>query len=456
MHAECAQKSEIVLGSLLVVRSAFLPKTILACFPPRCRSIRLSIFSSLAAILSLFCMAAPADLGAAEFRVQPGVMLSEEYNDNIYLTPENQTDDYITTASPSLRLFYNAPFWDWDVNYRYLYRYYAITVDNTDGSHKTDTSHTLSLVNRNRIVRDALFLDVRDDYTRVSLDVTRDFTQESNVVNQSDRNMLIVNPHVVLRPTSQMTVTTGYTYQDTWYEDTAAINSTDHIGSIDMTQELSPRSSLIAGYKYTDDENDIGWYTRHDVYLGQHYDYADSSRLAGRIGNSWFDFAWTTPASQIFWDLSFTHRYRTMTIVYDTGLRLLPDPMRVLRREDRYVATVRRDVERTSLMLSGGMRQYRDVETKHLETTSYRVEGSVGHAITTSSKIMLNAAVERLVDERIQQETDRYLTGARYEYALRDNLTFALDYRWSNVYSAEVYSVNYYNNRYAVELRMTF
>jgi hypothetical protein len=407
-------------------------------------------------ILSLMSMGVAWNGEASEFRAQTGILLSEEYNDNIYLTPENGTDDYITTASPSLRLLYNAPFWDWDVNYRYMYRYYAITVDDVDGSHKTDKSHALSLVNRNRLVKDVFFLDVRDDYSRVSLDVTRDFTQESNVVNQSDRNVLAVNPHIVIRPTSQMTVTTGYTYQDTWYKDQTAIDTTDHIGSIDMTQELSPRSSLVAGYKYTDDENDNGTYTRSDVYVGQHYDYADGSRLTGRIGNSWFDFNSTVETSQVFWDLNFTHRYRTMTIIYDTGLRLIPDPLRLLRREDRYVATIRRDVERTSLMISGGMRQYRDAETKHLENTSYRLDGSVGHAMTTSSTIMLNASVERLVDERIEQDIDRYLTGARYEYAFRDNLTLALDYRWTNVYSAEVYAVNYYNNRYTVELRKTF
>ncbi|HEY6012123.1 MAG TPA: TIGR03016 family PEP-CTERM system-associated outer membrane protein [Nitrospirota bacterium] len=413
-------------------------------------------FRWLVVILSALYCVAPQNLGASEFRAQTALTVSEEYNDNIYLTPDNMIDDYITTVSPAFHLLYNAPFWDWDVNYRYLYRYYADTIEGADSTHKTDKSHTLSLINRNRIVRDFLFLDIRDTYTRVSLDVTRDFTQESNVVNQSDQNVFSVNPHFVLRPTSQMTVTTGYTYQNTWYKDPTAIDSTDNIGAIDLTQELSTRSSLIAGYKYTDDVNDINGYRRNDVYLGQYYDYADNSRLTGRIGNSWFDFEKTIPTSQLFWDVNFTHRYRTMTIIYDTGLRIIPDPRRVVRREDRYVVSIRRDVERTSLMVSGGMRQYRDVETKHLENTSYRLDGSVSHSMTTASKIILNGSVERLVDERIDDHINRYLTGARYEYAFRDNLTFALDYRWTNVYSPDVYAVNYYNNRYTVELRKSF
>ena len=404
----------------------------------------------LALILGAAWLIDPGDVGASEFRVQPGLVLSEEYNDNVYLTPENGTDDYITTISPSLHLLYNAPFWDWDVDYKYLYRYYADTVENTN------SSHTLNLTNKNRIIKDMLFLDMRDNYTRVSLDVTRDYTQESNVVNQSDRNVFTVNPHLVMRPTSQMNVTAGYSYVNTWYKDQTAVDSTAHIGTIDMTQDLSPRSSLVAGFKYTDEQNDIGGYTRSDVHIGQHYEYADNSKITGSIGNSWFDFERTARASQMYWDLNFTHRYRTMTIEYDTGLRVIPDPVRGLRREDRYVATIKRDVERTSLLISGGMREYRDAESKHLESTSYRLNGSVSHATTTSSKIKLELTAERLVNNRTGADIDRYLTGARYEYVSKENLTLAFDYRWTNVYSPDVYAVNYYNNRYTVELRKSF
>jgi hypothetical protein len=145
-----------------------------------------------------------------------------------------------------------------------------------------------------------------------------------------------------------------------------------------------------------------------------------------------------------------------MSIVYDTGLRVIPDPLRGLRREDRYVATIKRDAERTNLLISGGVREYRDAEFKHLESTSYRLDGAIGHAITTASKIMLNASIERLKDNRTGADIDRYLTGARYEYVSKENLTLAFDYRWTNVYSPDVYAVNYYNNRYTVELRKSF
>ena len=401
-------------------------------------------------ILSAAWLAAPDDVEGSEFRFQPTLVLSEEYNDNVFLTPENGIDDYITTVSPSLHLLYNAPFWDWDVDYKYLYRYYADTAD------KTDSSHTLSLANRNRIIKDVLFLNVRDDYTRVSLDVTRDYTQESNVVNQSDRNIVTVNPYFVLRPTSQMTVTAGYSYLSTWYRDPAAVDSTDHIGAVDLTQDLSPRSSVIAGFKYTYDENNLGGYTRDDVYLGQHYEYADNSMITATIGNSWFDFERTARATQVFWDVVVTHRYPTVTISYETGLRNIPDPLRGLRREDRYVVTIRRDVERTSLLISGGIREYRDAEFKHLENTSYRLNGAVSHAVTTTSKILLDLTTERLVDNRTGADIDRYLTGVRYEYVSMENLTLALDYRYTNVYSPDVYAVNYFNNRFTVELRKVF
>ncbi len=46
--------------------------------------------------------------------------------------------------------------------------------------------------------------------------------------------------------------------------------------------------------------------------------------------------------------------------------------------------------------------------------------------------------------------------GARFEHLFTENLTLALDYRYTNVYSPDVYVYNYFNNRFSVELRKVF
>jgi hypothetical protein len=407
-----------------------------------------ALISIAAVILGALSISAPAD--GSEFRIQPSILLSEEYNDNVLLTTQNRSDDYITRAAPSLSVVYLAPRWDWKMDYAFNYQYYSKrTIDN-------QSTHTLNLSNTNRIAADVLFLVVQDQYSRVSLDIMRDYTQESNFVNQSDRNLLTVNPYLLLRPLSQMTVTTGYIYTDTWYKDPLAIGRTDHIGYADIWQTISPRSALLAGIKHTLDITTIENYTQDDLYLGLNYEFAENSSVMLKVGNSWFDSESTGRSSQAFWDATLSRRYPKVTVTYETGLRFVTDPLGIRRREDRYLATVRKDVERSSIAVSGGLLEYREAIHNNLENTIYRLTGSISHALSIKSKIMIDLTAERLKDYLLGVSTDRYLTGARFEHLAMENLTLALDYRYTNVYSPDVYSLNYYNNRVTVELRKVF
>ena len=401
-------------------------------------------------LLSALSMMAPDHVAGAEFRLQPAIALSEEYNDNIFLVPEKMEYDYITRIAPSINIKYKGPFWDWDVDYVYDYLRYArhhISQDQT---------HTLNLANHTRIIDEYIFLDIRDNYARVSLDPARDYTQESTFVNQTDRNTLTVNPYFIIRPTSQMTVTTGYAYSNIWYKDPTAIDQAEHIVYTGLRQDLSRRSIMTAGIRHMQNKNSDQDYTQDDVYLGQTYEYVENSTLAVAVGNSWFDRKDAEKTSQVYWDANFTHRYSTMTVTYETGLRFIPDPNEILRREDRYLASITKAVERTSLTVSGGLKEYRNIINKHLENSSYGVNGKMSHAITTKSTIILNLGAERLKDYQVYTKVDRYLTGVRFEHLAAETLTVALDYRYSNVYSPDVYTDNYYNNRLSIEIRKVF
>jgi uncharacterized protein (PEP-CTERM system associated) len=223
---------------------------------------RCAIISIAAIILGALPILVPLDVEGSEVRITPGIILSEEYNDNVFLATKNRSDDYITGIAPSLSLFYSAPNWDLDAAYNYNYRVFA------KKTIRNESYQSLNLTNKNRIISGFFFLDVKDQYQRVSLDVIRDYTQESNFVNQTDMNQLIINPYFVLKPSSRMTVTTGYIYMDTWYKDPLAIKRKDHIGYADVTQDISLRSAIVAGVRYTSDINTVEGYTQNDLYLG--------------------------------------------------------------------------------------------------------------------------------------------------------------------------------------------
>ncbi len=377
-------------------------------------------------------------------------MVSEEYNDNVFLTPLDRVFDYITRVSPAAHFYSKAPLWDWDVAYTYDYRYFARTYP------IHNDTHTVGLTNLTRIVKDFFFLALRDDYTRVSLDATRDFAAQSSFVNQTDRNIGSVNPYFVLHPGARTTVNVGYLYQNVWYKDPTAIDKADQIGYAEMVHEITSKLSTTIGFRYTQDKNAVQNYRKSDASAGMNYEYIEGSSLYGTIGNSWMEFENAGRETQPFWDVGFNHKLPKFSFSFEAGLRYVEDPQRTLRRQDQYTATIKREIERTAYSVSASLLEYRNAQTKHLEDTSYSVGGNITHKITTKSKVSLDLTYQQLVDNVNKMYTESYLWGGRYEYLLLENLTLALEYRYTNSYSPYFFNNDYDNNRIIVEVKKVF
>ncbi len=387
---------------------------------------------------------------AAEFTLRPGITVSEEYNDNIFLTPTDRVTDYVTRAMPSVNLHYGTELWNWDVNYAYDYRYYA------RGNREDDTTQSADVRNRTELLKNTFFIEMRDQHSRVSLDVTRDFTNESQFVNQSDRNVFTLNPYLVLKSGSPSTAMLGYQYINTWYKDPVAIDTVDNIGYAEVATPLSSRATFTTGARFTRQESDVLIFDKTDVYAGPQYTYARNSSVRFTAGKSWFDFGEGRHAAQVFWSAGITHQFSTITASFETGLSFIPDPLRVLRREDRYVATLRKQTERTSLTLTGAVTDYRDPETKHLENTTYRIGGTMSYALTPRSSISLDLAQERRKEYQTYTYQDLLFSGVRLEHRAAERLTLALQYRYTDSYAPDIFEVNYYNNRALFEITMIF
>lgn len=395
---------------------------------------------------------------SAEYRIQPSILVSEEYNDNVYLTPQNRIYDYITRVIPSVNFSYKAPLWDWNVAYAYDYYYFARIYP----SH-TDT-HTANLTGLTRIVKDFFFLALSDTYKRTSLDVTRDFTKQSLFVNQTDQNIGSINPYFVVPFGARTTANVGYIYRNIWYKDPNAFKKADHIGYVEMVHEITSKLSTTVGLRYDDatvyphiqDTTQIQDYRRSDATVGMKYEYTEGSSLYGTIGNSWFDFEAAGKESQVFWSAGFNHKFPKFSFSFETGLSYIEDPLLIIRREDRYVATISRAVERTTYSVLGGLLEYRDARTKHLQQTSYTLGGTFSHALSTKSKILIDLSYQRLEDNVFNTYTGIYLSGGRYEYQMLESLLLALEYRYTNSYSPDIFGNKYTNNRLIAELKKTF
>lgn len=423
----------------------------------RTRSLKIIIASSYCVIV-WFLMGQvvlftvwPDDAGAANLTVLPSLTVSEEYNDNVFLTRYNKLDDYITRAIPVFSIDYKAPLWNWHLDLAYDYRYYA------KGTKTGDSTYGINLLNHTELIRNFFFLDVSDMYSRTSLSTSRDFTQQSLFVNQTDQNTFTVNPYFMIKSESRFTPILGYKYVNTWYKESSAISTVDNIGYAEMITDLSSKMTFTTGARYTQDVNKVQNYDRADVYAGPRYRYTEDSYVYGLIGESFFIFQFQNGTTKhLIWDAGITHHYSTMTVEFHTKSDYIRDPETILRREDSYVASLTKVTPRTSLGVSAGLYEYRDAQTNHLQNTNYILTGTLNHALSPTLKLLLSESIERLDDNVLDTTTALWLSGVSLEHQLTEHLTLTLDYRYTNSYSHDNYVDNYVNNRFIVGLTERF
>jgi hypothetical protein len=397
---------------------------------------------------------------AAEYRIQPGILIGEEYNDNVFLSPDNEVDDFITRVVPSVHFVYIAPVWEWDVAYALDFRYYA------ERSKTDDSTHSLRLTNHTSIIREFFFIDVTDDYKRVSLDTSRDFTAESLFLNQTDTNHLNVTPYLRYNLSSHTSATTGYRYRNLWYEEPQAIDRTEQSVYADLSNELSLRTVVNAGIRYLRTETDLISYNRTEVFAGPRHEYAEGSTVWVIIGVSRLIRTRKTAPLQALWDVGIVHQFVTYTVSFNTALAYIDDPgsftdparRRIQRREDRYVATLRKETERFALGATMGRWEYRNMLTQHLENTRNGIGGSLSYEITPTLRGTYALTIDRYDDNRMRTYSMLYNNTARLEYTFPADTLLALEYRFAHGYAPDPvnYYKNYDNNRVVVELRKRF
>lgn len=389
---------------------------------------------------------------AAELAVEPGLTLSEEYNDNVFLAPQNPKTDYITRILPSIHMVYTAPIWEWDFAYAYDLRYYA------NRTRTNDSTHFLALTNHTGKIRDFLYLDVKDVYRRVSLDTTRDYTEQSLFFNQTDVNEFSLSPYARFKLSSHTTGTAGYQYRNLWYRERGSVDKDEHTVFGEFVNELSLRTSITAGARLARVDSDLLTYNKADVYAGPRFEYTDGSFLWVRLGSTWLDSNQRESTTQGYWDAGIQHRFRTYTLSFLAALVYIDDPRRVQRREDRYAALFQKETERTAITAQAARSEYRDIFNKHLETTSHSIGGTVGYRFTEALRTTYRLHIQRDEDNRMRTYSMLYLNALRGEYLFPANTTIALEYRFQHGYSPDAvnYELNHDNNRAVLEIRKLF
>lgn len=387
----------------------------------------------------------------AEFKIRPTLTVSQEYTDNVFESSLNRKTDYITRAQPGLALKYSAPLWDWDLGYAFDYRYYA------RGSRSDDTTHNINGKGLVKLIDEVLFLELSDVYRRVSLDVTRDTTNESLRNNQSDQNIGIVSPYLVLHPTAQLTLKTGYRYSNTWYKDSTAISKQDHIGFINSSYELTPKFFLTGDYTFTREIPERGSnFYRHEAYLGPRYEYADKSFIFAQGGIIASDYDTGSHAFNASWNAGITHTFDTMVANFSTGTKYSDDPLGATTLESFYRASLTKNLQRGSVTLQGSYTEFSDADTDKMKNKRYSGGFSSSYEIVQNLRGTLGLTYENYRDQLLNGTTEKYFVDCGLKYDFGKDLIVGLNYKYIDYSSEEIATDNYRVNRAILEVSKVF
>lgn len=411
---------------------------------------------------------AASRIEAAETEITPAVAIGEEYTDNLFLEPAMEVPEYIYHVIPSISARYLAPVWEWKAAYSYDARYYAKTRYDDKGT------NNLALTSVTRIVPDQLFLQVRDDAGRISISPVRNFAVDSPLKNQTDFNTFEANPYAAFNLTSRTTLTTGYRYRNVTYEDPAAIDHSVQIVYGDISVKLSGRTDLNASLsndwtatRLTDQNTSLStgqtatlWHkrTRTNSLFGSRYEYGEQSFLWGRVGISLATYDEDRRETHPTWDAGIIHRMNSTTLSVETGRSWIEDPYLAERREDRYLATLRTETERTSAGMSIAVREY-GLDRKTIDERKYSLSADLAHFLTTRLQARFGMALDRYKSySTYAPDANARVRHAdvRLEHHASDSVTVALDYRYTDSDSPDPFGETYEVNRVLLEVKKIF
>ncbi|MDA8087084.1 MAG: TIGR03016 family PEP-CTERM system-associated outer membrane protein [Nitrospiraceae bacterium] len=386
----------------------------------------------------------------AQFSAKSSLSVDEEYNDNVYLTEKDRTTDYITRVLPSLSFGYKAPLWNWDLAYTMDYRHYL------NGSVGDNFANDLSVTNSTQLIKKFFYLDAKELYTRSSLSLTRNYTQESLFVNQTDRNEFDLTPHFTLRPGSGTKVDVGYTYQNIWYKSSLAVSKQDNGVYAEAKKAVSPNLEINAGALYHVDNNDIEDYNKTYAHAGSKYTYAPGCYLFFDVGDNILDFKQSGTSNQLSWDAGVNHQIAAFAVKIESSSQIVENPTNIADKVDTYSISLASDSARTPFTLNLFLGEYRDVRTETLRTRSYGVTATVSHNFTPHTAVTASATAERLDDELFDTYTNLVLSGLGFNYQIARRVALTFNYQFVYSHSPVVMGDRYLNNQLTAGTTVTF
>ena len=249
----------------------------------------------------------------AEFTLVPGLDLRLEYNDNIFLDPEDEEDDLITSIAPNISL-------DWETSRLNVALFASLSMekylDHTDEDRiGADANQVSRLDALARLYRELLFVRISNTYQRVPIDEGGRGGEGNTNINLTDSNRFEFNPYLLFQPMKDTRVQLGYTYTNLWYEEEEGDDAESHNHYVSITKGLSARTVMsLSGsflqYRPKDPEEVLLFgeggaydYDRKSVSAGLTYQATERLKLNGQYGHTWLDYGVRADSDAATWSV---------------------------------------------------------------------------------------------------------------------------------------------------------
>jgi hypothetical protein len=316
------------------------------------RSRSLARGAGLIRALVLLGLLSASEVLAGDFKLNPTLGLSEEYNDNIFDAVSDRRSEFVTRVRPGLVLDYRSSASGGALSYNLDWTNYA------KGSHADQTSHRVNLKGGAELLPGFAFLEVSDTLSRVSLSVLRDTTVENPFLNQSEQNQGTASGYLVWHPGAKNQLKTGYRMLDTRYWGNAGVDKQQHRWFAEFDQQVGERLSVSASYSFSAFDTSVLRYDQHDVSAGLRYHYTEAGVLYGAIGNSWQVFGAGRRSSNLIWNAGLVHDLTLLTATLDAHVTYNEDPLNISTRENGYSVKLDRSFTKGALGVWASYTEY--------------------------------------------------------------------------------------------------
>lgn len=362
---------------------------------------------------------AEGNIKAGSLKIHPYITVKEEYNTNIYSTPDNMVDDFITSVKPGLRL-------ELPIRRHSLLLDYNITDANYEENHGENSTDQNGVGALDLRLGERLGLRLMDVYNKGH--EPRGSSSTGNI-ERFKKNTAGATVFYALMDVSKVELNYAFTNWKFVSDANAFRERDEQFISAYLYFKFLPKTSVFIEYdnKKVDFElaTSLLDNTVDSAYLGLKWEISKSSTGTVKGGYSWKDFDEDATGDYDTWTASanLKHAFTSSTSIMLNAARTVNETNLRLPVAQRYFVT------------TGG---YLEMKQAILKKFYAKINGSFGQDVYSDKQLVTSGELERRQDHTTS-------AGAGIGYDIQDWLNLAVDYTY-RVRNSNLDTVEYITN----------